>query len=225
MRIPESLSAMGTEGLRISSLHRRNRTQTRISYGGQGKTAREIARDGLGEIVGSPDFDDVELVEAPAVDLGVERRRHPARTNERTGEGQQRPDRSGGGAGGTRIGGGSSENTRENPESPNIPPENSEINAGKNISGIGGRRKRNEAGRRRGRGGAPYLAERRLPREELVRVEHSRAEEGAREEEGGAAPRRRREGGGERRSGWGFCEGLRAVGPECGEEEIGRAHV
>jgi hypothetical protein len=81
----------------------------------------------------SPDFDDVELVEPLAVDLGVERRGHPANTGE-----------------GGKWEKGKHVATRRKRS----------------------RRSKNE-GRRRAR--APYLAERRLPREELVRVEHPRS--------------------------------------------------
>jgi hypothetical protein len=89
---------------------------------------------------------------------------------------------------------------KKNPE-PNIWPKITESNSEKRE--ISGRRGKGR-GRRRagGGGGAPYLAERRLPREELVRVEHS----------GCAAERRRRRVGVLRGVGL-RCVALRAVRP------------
>jgi hypothetical protein len=90
MRIPESLRAMGTDGFRISSLlkgkrqpHKEAKKQSLGWGGGNPRRKRKSNR--------SPDFDDVELVEALAVDLGVERGGHPANTREEEmGEGKRK---------------------------------------------------------------------------------------------------------------------------------------
>ena len=76
MRIPESLRAMGTDGFKISSLKQQSHKK-KITKIESKENRTEFERVGP---IRSPDFDDVEFVEPLAVDLRVERRRHPATT-------------------------------------------------------------------------------------------------------------------------------------------------
>jgi hypothetical protein len=114
----------------------------------------------------------------------VERRRHPARrTGNRRGSVSGWPDRSGGGGGraGPRVGADRAKHPHTHTEKKG----KSAAAATRGAAGGGG-------------GGAPYLAERRLPREELVRVEHSGC---------AAESRRRRRMVGRGGVGWGFVRG------------------
>lgn len=81
MRIPESLRAMGTEGFKISSLKVKhtNKSQQKQIKKHKNSSQNRAELESLGP-VSPPDFDDVELVEPFAVDLRVERRRHPETT-------------------------------------------------------------------------------------------------------------------------------------------------
>ena len=66
---------MGTDGFKISSLKQQLHKQITKLESKENRTEFETVGP-----IRSPDFDDVEFVEPLAVDLRVERRRHPATT-------------------------------------------------------------------------------------------------------------------------------------------------